>query len=77
MVDTRSFFVFDRVVWIQVMSDLTQKANLLLYRQRLLDLGLFTGNPNQEVAIEHIEMVSNEVSWEELNERLIDVETDI
>ena len=59
------------------MSDLTQKANLLLYRQRLLDLGLFTGNPNQEVAIEHIEMVSNEVSWEELNERLIDVETDI
>ena len=59
------------------MSDVSQKANLQLYRQRLLDLGLFSGNPNQEIAIEHIEMVSKEVSWEELNERLIDVETDI
>ena len=59
------------------MSDVSQKAILQLYKQRLLDLGLFTGNPNQEIAIEHIEMISNEVSWEELNERLIDVETDI
>ena len=59
------------------MSDVSQKAILQLYKQRLLDLGLFTRNPNQEIAIEHIEMISNEVSWEELNERLIDVETDI